>query len=353
VPPGERDARGPARPPHPTRSTRDGREAPPAHAPAAAAAGPRPGLSSTSGSTSPGRAPHLGRATSSASSASSAVQQRQVDALERRRQLTDEQKEKLRQLYAAIASTQSEIDSIVETNERAGEERRKAIEDRRRERLDTREQALENRRAAATVTESDADDRRALQALVEFYRRQARNDDLTLRERRQYEAKRAATRREIRQLDADRRRERIDAKEERLKNAVEAAELTETLTDDRRQLQRLIAYYRQLARNDELAAKERREYVQRRIAAEQALQKLGATSTSSSTRSFEQLAFGFLQTLQGITNQFGSNVSTDGRPGTGSPVSVTVNQTFPEPTPDKNTEALYMRHAVERAFQAA
>jgi hypothetical protein len=280
-------------------------------------------------------------------------QQRQIDALERRRRLTDEQKEKLRQLYAAIASTQSQIDSIIETNERAGEERRKRIEDRRRERLDEREQALENRRSEAGLTESDADDRRALQALIEFYRRQTRNDDLTLKERRQYEAKRAATRRELRQLDADRRRERIDAKEERLKNAVEAAELTETLTDDRRQLQRLMAYYRQLARNDELAAKERREYVQRRIAAEQALQKLGASTTSSSTRSFEQLAFGFLQTLQGITNQFRSNVSTDGRPGTGGPVNVTVNQTFPEPTPDKNTEALYMRHAVDRAFQAA
>jgi hypothetical protein len=203
-----------------------------------------------------------------------AFQQRQIDALERRRNLNEEQKGRLRELYGAIASTQSEIDSIVEAGERETAERKERAAERRR----AQREARERREAQASERER--------RELLEFERRTRARD--------------LARARGIDPLSGF------------------GGGLGGSLVDDAR----------------------------RSVAAQKAREQIDA-------RRFEELSFEFLQSLRGIQNQFGSNVSTEGSPGTRPPIIVNVTQTFPEPTPDRNLEAIYMRHAVERAFQAA
>ncbi|MGQ0669745.1 MAG: hypothetical protein ACT4PO_08760, partial [Actinomycetota bacterium] len=61
--------------------------------------------------------------------------QRQIAALEGRKNLTDKQKQELQQLYQSLASAQSQIDSAIEEGERKLEEQRqKAREKRKRQR---------------------------------------------------------------------------------------------------------------------------------------------------------------------------------------------------------------------------
>jgi hypothetical protein len=62
--------------------------------------------------------------------------QRQVSALEARKHLTDEQKERLQDLYGSLASAQSQIDSIIDEGERKLEEQKQKAREKRQRMLD-------------------------------------------------------------------------------------------------------------------------------------------------------------------------------------------------------------------------
>jgi len=134
--------------------------------------------------------------------------QRQVDALERRKNLTAKQKAALSALYGQLASSQSAIDSIVSENEQkiaaqredakqraAGA--REAAQERIRDRLTAREETLANQQAAAELTKRLSDDRKAISARIAFYREQSKNQELLAAERRDYVGKRIAAQKEL------------------------------------------------------------------------------------------------------------------------------------------------------------
>lgn len=78
----------------------------------------------------------------------------------------------------------------------------------------------------------------------------------------------------------------------------------------------------------------------------------GKAAGAGSTANFQADAFQFLQNLHGFGSQFGSDVFPVGSRSVGGH-TIIVNQHFPSPTPDRNREAIYVRHALQNAFQTA
>lgn len=140
-------------------------------------------------------------------------------------------------------------------------------------------------------------------------------------------------------------RTNLDVREQRLENARLRATLTETLTDDRKRNQALIAFYRAESHDTNLLVTERTAYEKKLIEALKDKKEITG-ATGSAAADFSKLSFGFLQELQGVTNQFASNVTQ----GTGTKVGkVELHQHFPHPpTRDLHTEAIYGRNALER-----
>lgn len=147
----------------------------------------------------------------------------EIEWLEHRKNLSEKQKAKLRSLYGAIAGVQSEIDSIHSEAAQKDKEKRDAARKKReaeeakrraeekaaaeahrkkiRDDIDKKENRLENRlREAGLSTKDLTDDRRALIALRKFYGEMAQNDELTLKERQAYAAKRLAIRKKLQDL---------------------------------------------------------------------------------------------------------------------------------------------------------
>jgi hypothetical protein len=245
-----------------------------------------------------------------------ALYKAQANNLERRKNLTLLQKQKLEQLYGQIASTQSELDGIAAEAARKDQERaRKAEQARakqraaRKQRLDTREQQLENALLRAAATKQLKDDGETARALIAFYRNAAKNQDLTAKERAQYDNKRLKVVATLRAARSAGTVKRLDLKEQRLENAVDRAELTLTLADDRKRLRLLIAFYRELAQNEDLSAKVRADYEKKRIAARKRLQDVNKQEDGPTG---QQLGFDFLTSLQGTMNQFGGNLFAPG-----------------------------------------
>ncbi len=243
--------------------------------------------------------------------------QREIDNLERRKTLTDEQKGKLRQLYGDIAGIESQLDSIREQGAREAEARTAEQERKRTERqqraLDRaqgREAGLVRARERAEQTETLSDDRRRLLALRKFYAEQARNDKLTVDARRDFAEKRRKVQDELDAIPGQVLRQRLERREEQFETRRARVELTERLADDEALLKDEIAFYRKQARNRELTLAERREYNRKRLEAKKELQDLRAREDEdkrATTSDFRAAAFEFLGGLHGIGQQFGSN----------------------------------------------
>jgi len=249
-----------------------------------------------------------------------ALYRAQAANLERRKNLTLLQKQKLTQLYGQIEGVQSELDSIAADASRKDQERARASEQARAKRLaahkqtlDTREQRLQNALLHAAATAGIEDDRKAVQALIAFYKAAAHDAELTAKERAQYENKRLKVGATARAARGAAELKRLDLREQRLRNAADRAELTDTLADDRKTLQALIAFYRAEVENEKLSASARAAAEKKRIAARKRLKDVnkqgGADGSGGLTMAdFRRESFEFLQSLHGVTNTYGSNI---------------------------------------------
>lgn len=247
------------------------------------------------------------------------IYERQIRALERRKSLSDEQKQRLRELYSAAAQNQAQIDAIVAEGERKiAEERdkaataRKEAQSRALERVSRREQILLERRATAEATDELADDRRALARLREFYLEQARNDEISLEARRDFLRKRQAVQRELGALPGKVLRRRLDLREQALENKLLRAQLTETLADDRRTLEQLVQLYRRASQNLDLVAKERQAYGRKRLETLKKLQDLREQERSQAASSGGASSLELINEFLRIQAEFGPNFFPDG-----------------------------------------
>ena len=127
---------------------------------------------------------------------------------------------------------------------------------------------------------------------------------LTEKERAQYEKKRLKIAQKVREARAKGLESRLDIKERKLRNAVEAAELKDGIKDDELALKRLIAFYRAEEKNRDLSEKARLEAERKRIEAQKKLKKLKADDVKKGTFSGAE----FLTSLQGVLNTYGGNL---------------------------------------------
>ncbi len=227
-----------------------------------------------------------------------ALLERQMRFLERRQELgklTKEQQQKLRQVYGELASVQSQLDSIAADGERKLEERRERAAAARqaerervqaaiRARIERRETKLTIAQELAEATKKDLlDDKTALVELRRFYGLQAGNDDLTLKERQEFAAKRRDVRRRLHELN-----------EQAVADAIEDEKLT---ARERQRLRRL--------GGSSLVRQAEREM--RRSG------RSGSGGEEGITREqVESMQFEFLQSLQGLFNEFGGNLFPEG-----------------------------------------
>lgn len=249
-----------------------------------------------------------------------ALYKAQAANLDRRKNRTLLQKQRLEQLYGQIASVQSELDGIAAEAARKDQERARTAEQEkakqraaRKQRLDTREQQLENQLLRAAASKQLKDDGEAARALIAFYRNAAKNQALTAKERAQYENKKLKVVDTLRTARSAATVKRLDLKERRLENAADRAELTETLADDRKRLKTLIAFYREMANNDNLSAKARADYEKKRIAARKRLQDVNKQDAKDglTAEQVRSMQFEFLTKLTGEIGQYGSNFQSD------------------------------------------
>jgi len=219
--------------------------------------------------------------------------------------------ERLRQDEQAALN---EIQSIQEEQarkqkEQLDQQRRQATEQARRYRegLRTTEQQLKLRVEQARTPAGRS---RAEDALVAFYKREARDSELTRRERLRY-ATLAQRERERAAREAQQQRDKAEktARQEReqaLKNKLAAARLTEdTLEDDRKAEQALIDFYRREAADKTLAKTERERAIAKKLAAEKALRELDKRAVSQNEADLLRSLFG---ERAGFFASFGSNV---------------------------------------------
>lgn len=267
----------------------------------------------------------------------------------------------LQRLYAERQAAISEIAQI--QADAARKEKNAAAKERSayREGIRATEQRLKN---AVENAKTPAGRGRAEDALVAFYRKEARDTHFSVKERERFtglaikerkdEAKREKT-------AADKAiKDRRDLTEQRLKNAVSRAEVAVTeatkgtaaydkaLAAEKKALDAEIKFYAGLEKIDKGRAQA--QDTAKKLAAEKAKAQLGKGDKPGKT--FAQEAFGFLQTLHGFDSQYGSNVFPAGSKTVGGH-TVIVNQHFPSPTPDRFREAIFARHALEQTFQTA
>jgi hypothetical protein len=225
---------------------------------------------------------------------------RQIAALEKRKNLTVEQKAKLQMLYGQLGAVNSELAGISQaarqeaaTREREEAQREKAAREARekriRDRLDARERRLTGAVDEAELSEKDLmDDKRALLRLRRFYGAQTQNDRLTLKERQEYNSKRRDVRRKLAEL---------------YKRAVDEAAEDEKITDRERRRLRALG-------GASLVRRAERE------ARRQAGKDGDGGGKGLTEADFRRLSFDFLSNLHGVVGQFGSNIG-EGMPGGG------------------------------------
>jgi hypothetical protein len=289
--------------------------------------------------------------------------QGQIDALMRRKHLTDEQKGVLRQLYGDIANAQSGLTAIAEAGERELEAQRAEAEQRKQERqaaaLGTatrREAGLLEARERAEATDYLSDDRRRLVALKRFYAAQSHNDKLTVDARREFAAKRRAVQTELDAIPGQVLRRKLGRREEQLEARRQAAELTDRVNDDEKALRAEIAFYRKQARNRELTLAERREYNRKRLEARKDLNDLRDREAKGDGDSKGAGALALVNEFLRIQSDFGPNFF----PGSSLPnagatrmakgSSVVVNQHFSTAPSDYFREARFALGAAAAVF---
>lgn len=169
-----------------------------------------------------------------------------------------------------------------------------------------REQSLENEIAKAALTKRKSDDRKAFAAAIDYWRTLARTAD-SAREREEAQAKVLDLRARLQKvLKGDAAGE--DTAEQlrvlRLENAIQAAQLTRGLGDDKAAIKKLIAYYREQFANAEGLEKE--QIRSKLIAARLRLQGLAQTQGGESPDVFAERIFA---KAADQFRRFGSNLS--------------------------------------------
>lgn len=222
---------------------------------------------------------------------------------------------------AAQVGINSQIEAI--ENAIASEEQRHAdaIEQARNDAhqalldsLGLTEQRLRTSALRATLDESLENDLKAALALRDFYRQQANNVKLSAAERENYRAALAqqtievrALRREEREARQEELNDALTAREQFLRENLELAQLDERTTrDDERRQRQLIQFLRNQARNRDLSAAQRRQFLLKLRRQERELRDLlGQQQQTGQTA--QQLIADFLKEEQGFANNLASN----------------------------------------------
>lgn len=221
------------------------------------------------------------------------------------------------QAKAAKAASDAEKARLAAEAKAAAERARAAAELAAANRKAAIEQGLENDIARAALTKRKSDDRKAFDAAIDYWRSLAKNaknakdrEDaqavlIDLRGRRS-KALAAGT-------PADTSDEARQLRELRLANNVARAALTKRTDDDKRFLTAQLNYY--LGYRKELLAQGEKLKAAQQTATIIGIrgQLAGLTSPAAQAAvDFQSMAFQFLQSLQGVTNQFGSTFNADG-----------------------------------------
>lgn len=244
--------------------------------------------------------------------------------VKRREQLN----QSLAQAEAAVIQTRKQI----EANAKAARDAAQAAADARaaeaarrlRAGLSAREQQLRNQYEAALQTPGQRDDQGRFAALRDFLLGESRDKRLDAGERADFRGKLVAVQGE-RKADlkaladaADQQtRDELAAQEQVLKNRVKAADLTKkNKADDLKALRALRDFYKQNERDrqDVFSDLEQARFGSDRLDTQKKIADLLAGKTSSESAftlsDLRRMQFEFIQSLNGITNQFGGNLTS-------------------------------------------
>lgn len=262
-----------------------------------------------------------------------AIARRRVDIVKAEGPLMERRRQEYQDALNALDAVQ---DRIAAEEERGRQERARKAADRQREaaeaaaralreRQATREQTLRNAYERALQTPGQGDDPRTFGILAAFLLERTRDQRLTGGERADFRGELIQLRgqrkkdiEEARDLALDETRDELAAQEQVLKNRVAAAELTKkNKRDDLKALRGLRDFYRrqQRDRDDVFTDIEQARFGGDRIAAQKRINDLlaGKVEESSFTiADIRRIQFEFLNRLQGVTNQFGGNITADG-----------------------------------------
>jgi hypothetical protein len=270
----------------------------------------------------------------------------------------EEVKDARRQYEQALNDVYRIEQDIADEAERTAEERareRKRIAAERaakakerarqyRDTLETRELGLED---AVENAQNVKQYRKRQRALIEFLKARVKDDDLTKRERAQYQKKLTDARAEL-------AKGTIAFQEQVIKTAIENANATiDTEADNIKAEKRAIAFYERLAKRAGQTTKEINHWLQEAAKHRKALaQALKKEKDEEKGRTSSDLVLDFLNTRADFFSSFGSNVFT--QTGTGGNTvrdpgsrgtTVVVNQNFNAPTSDRMREARYAKNA--------
>lgn len=284
----------------------------------------------------------------------------QEEVVQRRPALRRQLQRELLSVLREIESIENEIVAEEERHARALEqsarERQQAREDAFRaqlERFDIRRQQAENAIIIAQNTASLQDDlnkerelRRILLAQIATLRRQARNSRDAASALADAQRELAEAEANIADLIRQRRRDAIERQRESLQLDVEIARTTGNVAAQRRALEAEIAFLQERIRATRRGSLQRKRLILELRQAQKELRELGAEQKTTG-KTFQEVAFEFLQTQQGFAANLFGNLIPAG--ATGGLVGVSSAAAAQRPTAEAARTAA-IGEARERGF---
>lgn len=246
-----------------------------------------------------------------------------------RRQFLIEALQAEAELRSIAAQEEDAARAAADAEEQAADERTRAAKERADARAQEREGILQGNLRLAQLTENTIrDDRVALRALIRFWRERIKAVGIATAAGRQYLAQIRAARNELREITEREKENRLQATEDRLRDNLTLAGLTEnTIKDDERALNALIRYYRKRVNESKKGSAERRKWLIELRRTQKELRELREEEkdvADEAGRSFAEQTFSLLQTQQGFAGRLLSNLL---------PTGSTAGLLTPGPTP--------------------